>query len=110
MALINSPEKRRLLIGVSIGIILLILTGCIHALAILMVSVLVFGCTHSPPDWVYMIVFFGFPIPLIIASIVVPYLYIKKQKLIRMIVTLVAGIYLSCLIFLVWFLLLTRYC
>jgi len=106
----NTTERKRIVTGVLIGIIMLILAAGIYSMAILMVSVLVFGCTKSPPDWVYLIVFLGFPIPLIISTIAVPYLYIKRQRVIWMIFTPLVSLSLSCLLFLIWFLILTQYC
>ncbi|MBK8551991.1 MAG: hypothetical protein IPL53_13370 [Ignavibacteria bacterium] len=106
----NSSERKRIIKGILIGIVIFLLSAGVFSMAILMVSVMVMGCTKSPPDWVYMIVFFGFPIPLIITSIVVPYLYIKRQRVIWMFFTPIAGLFLSCLTFLIWFLILTQYC
>lgn len=106
----NSENRKRIITAVLIGIILLIIAAGIYSMAILMVSVMVMGCMKSPPDWVYLIVFIGLPLPLIIATVLVPYLYIKKQRVIWMIFTPVAGISLSGLIFLIWFLILTQYC
>ncbi|HQY20980.1 MAG TPA: hypothetical protein PK294_10830 [Ignavibacteria bacterium] len=106
----HSPDKKHIAKGILIGFIILILAAVAAGSAFLMVSVIVMGCVKSPPEWVYMLVLFGFPIPLIMTSIVVPYLYIKKQKVIWMVLTPVAGIILSCMIFFVWFLILTRYC
>ena len=105
-----SNNRKRLLTGVLIGITLLILAAGASSLAFFMVSILVFGCTKSPPEWVYMLVFIGFPVPLIFASIVVPYLYIKSQRTIWIILALMSGIFISCLLFLIWFLILTQYC
>ncbi|MBK6774189.1 MAG: hypothetical protein IPG78_19010 [Ignavibacteria bacterium] len=107
---VTSNTGNRLLKGVLIGIILFILAAGASSLAFFMVSILVFGCTKSPPDWVYLLVFLGFPIPLIFASIIVPYLYIKSQRTIWIILTLMSGIFISCLLFLIWFLILTQYC
>jgi hypothetical protein len=106
----NSEDRKRIFTGVLIGIILLILAAGIYSMAILMVSVMVMGCTKSPPEWVYLIVFIGLPLPLIISTILVPYLYIKKQRVIWMIFTPLAGLSLSGLIFLIWFIILTQYC
>ncbi|MEO8447408.1 MAG: hypothetical protein ABI528_07930 [bacterium] len=89
---------------------MLIISAGLYATAMLMVSVFVFGCRKSPPDWVFMIAFIGYPVPLIIASAVMPYLYIKKQKIIWTIITAVLAIFLSCIIFLIFFLVLTQYC
>ncbi|MEP7146230.1 MAG: hypothetical protein ABI792_04385 [bacterium] len=110
MESITSSDRKRFLTGIFIGIGILILAALVTALAFLMVSVIVFGCTKSPPEWIYMFVFAGFPIPLIIISIVVPYLYIKRQRLLWMIFAPIAGLFLSCLIFFIWFLILTQYC
>jgi len=106
----NFTDKKRIPIGISIGVIMLSLTAAATAVAIFMVSVMVFGCQKSPPEWVFMFVFIGFPIPLIISSIVTPYLYIKKQRAFWIILSLVGGVFLSCVIFFVWFLILTQYC
>lgn len=106
----NTTQRKRIVTGVLIGIIMLILAAGIYSMAILMVSVLVFGCTKSPPDWVFMIVFLGFPVPLIISTISVPYLYIKRQRVIWIIFTPLVSLSLSCLLFLIWFLILTQYC
>lgn len=106
----TSNDRKRLLTGVLIGIILFTLAAGVSMLAFFMVSILVFGCTKSPPDWVYMLVFIGFPVPLVFASIIVPYLYIKRQRTIWIILTLMSGIFISCLLFLIWFLILTQYC
>ncbi len=105
-----TSDKKRVPIGIASGIVLLLLAARITALAFLMVSVMVFGCRKSPPEWVFMFVFIGFPIPLIISSIVTPYLYIKKQRAFWIILSLVGGVFLSCVIFFVWFLILTQYC
>ncbi|MBS1552432.1 MAG: hypothetical protein JST15_10250 [Bacteroidetes bacterium] len=105
-----SNDRKRLFIAVSIGVVLLILSAGISSLAYFMVSILVFGCVKSPPDWVYLIIFIGFPVPLIISSIVVPYLYIKRQRTFWIILTIMSGVFISCMIFLIWFLILTRYC
>lgn len=106
----NLSESKRIPSGILIGIVLLLLTGGATALAVFMVSILVFGCVQSPPDWLYTFMFAGFPLPLIITSVIVPYLYIKKQKTVRIILTIGSGVFLSCMIFLIWFLILTKYC
>jgi len=105
-----SSDRKRITTGVLIGFIMLILAAGIYSLAFLMVSVMVMGCTKSPPDWVFLIVLIGFPIPLIISSIAVPYIYIKRQKVILMIFTPLVCLSLSGLLFLIWFLILTQYC
>lgn len=106
----NFSDKKHITVGIIIGIILLTLTAGIYAMAMLMVSVMVIGCVKSPPEWVYTIVFLGFPIPLIITSIVDSYLYIKRQRVIWIIFTPIIGLFLSCVIFLIWFIILTQYC
>lgn len=106
----NSESRKRILIGILIGIILLIVTGGIYALAIFFVSILVFACMQSPPDWVYMIVFVGFPIPMIISSIVIPYQFFKKKKWAWMILCFFLGLFFSALIYLIWFLIMSQYC
>ncbi|MBK9330926.1 MAG: hypothetical protein IPM96_00645 [Ignavibacteria bacterium] len=103
-------DRSRILTGIITGIVLLFLTAGATSLAVFMVSILVFGCTHSLPEWLYYIVFFGVPLPLIFTSIIVPYLYIKKQKAVWIILSLISGILLSCFIFFIWFLILTQYC
>ncbi|MEO6695701.1 MAG: hypothetical protein ABIY50_01345 [Ignavibacteria bacterium] len=105
-----SSDKNRIGFGIAIGIIMLFLAAGVTSLAILMVSVFIFGCTKSPPEWIYTFIFIGFPIPLVIASIVEPYLYIKRQRMFWQVLTPVFALFLSCLIFLIWFLILTRYC
>jgi len=110
MELRNSSDKKRVVIGIAMGAVFLLLAAGTTALAFLMVSVMVFGCRESPPEWVFMFVFIGFPIPLIISSIVTSYLYIKKQRTSWIILSLVGGVFMSCGIFFVWFLILTRYC
>ncbi len=105
-----SSDKKRLTTGILIGVGLFILSAGVYAVAILMVSVMVFGCTKSPPEWVYLIVLIGFPIPLIFSSIIVPYLFIKRQRVIWIVLVSVAGIIFSIVIFFVWFLILTQYC
>ncbi len=106
----NSENRKRITTAVLIGIILLILAAGIYSMAILMVSVMVMGCTKSPPEWVYLIVFIGLPIPLIITTILIPYFYIQKKRAIWMIFTPLVGLSLCCMIFLIWFLILTQYC
>jgi hypothetical protein len=103
-------DSKRILTGILLGIFLLALTAGASALSIFMVSLLVFGCVQSPPEWVYSIVFFGFPIPLIFSSIIIPYMFIKRVKVTYIMITGVAGVIMSCMIFFVWFLILTRYC
>jgi hypothetical protein len=102
--------KKRITTGVVSGIILVIISAGLYSIALFMASLLVFGCVKSPPDWVYMILFAGFPVPLLAASVTAPYLYIKKQHFMWIILSFASGIFLSCLIFLIWFLILTRYC
>lgn len=106
----NSDERKRLITGILIGIILLILSAGIYSMAILMVSVMVMGCTKSPPEWVYLIVFAGLPLPLIITSILVPYFYIKRKRTILIVFTPLVGLSLCCILFFIWFLILTQYC
>ena len=110
MTITNNTDTNRKFAGVAIGIVLLLLTAGAYALSMFMVSLLVFGCVTSPPDWVYSIVFIGFPAPLIVSSIIIPYMFIKRMKVAYMMITGVAGIIMSCMIFFVWFLILTRYC
>jgi len=105
-----SSDKKRVPIGITIGVVLLLLAAATTAAAFLMVSVMVMGCRKSPPEWIFMIVFIGFPIPLIISSIVTPYLYIIKQRAFWIVLSLVGGVFLSCVIYFVWFLILTQYC
>lgn len=107
---VKENDTGRIIGGVAIGILLLLLTAGASALSMFMVSILVFGCVKSPPDWVFSIVFIGFPVPLIISSIIIPYLFIKKMKYGYMMITAIAGILMSCLIFIIWFLILTKYC
>lgn len=106
----NSDDRKRIITGVLIGFILLILAAGIYSMAILMVSVMVMGCTKSPPEWVYLIVFAGLPLPLIITSVLVPYFYIKRKRTIVIVFTPLVGLSLSCILFLIWFLILTQYC
>jgi len=106
----ETSEKKRLTVGIIWGVVLILLSGGTYALAIFMASLLLFGCMHSPPEWHYEILFVGFPIPLVFASIIVPLLYIKKQKWPWIVLTIVGGVFLSCLIFFIWFLILTKYC
>ncbi|MBK6507157.1 MAG: hypothetical protein IPG02_16235 [Ignavibacteria bacterium] len=110
MTTTSNTHTNRILAGVAIGILLLLLTAGASALSMFMVSLLVFGCVTSPPDWIYSIVFIGFPLPLIISSIIIPYMFIKKMKVAYIMITGVAGLIMSCMIFFVWFLILTRYC
>lgn len=107
----DSPaDSKRITIGIVIGFLYLIVSAGLYALAIFMVSILVFACVHSIPDWVYMIVFIGFPLPLVFSSIIVPILYIKRKRWQWILLTTVAGIFLSCVVFLVWFITLTQNC
>lgn len=106
----NSANRKRITTAILIGIILLILSAGIYSMAILMVSVMVMGCTKSPPEWVYLIVFIGLPVPLIITTILVPYFYTQKKSAVWMIFTPLVGLSFCCMIFLLWFLILTQYC
>ncbi len=103
-------DSKRVLLGILLGILLLVITSGVSALSVFMVSLLVFGCVSSPPDWLFSVIFFGFPIPLVISSILIPYLYIKRSKASLIVLSAVSGLFSSCMIFFVWFLLLTRYC
>ncbi len=103
-------EKKRLIIGISLGVLLLIIAAGIYAAGIMMASMFVFGCVKSPPDWLYGIFFIGFPIPLVFISIIVPLLYIKRQRWMWIVLSIFSGIFLSGLVFLIWFLILTQYC
>jgi|GEM_PF-2436458 len=102
--------KKRIKTGILIGILLFFLAVGVYAAAMLMVSVMVMGCQKSPPEWVFEIVFIGFPLPLIFSSILTPYLYIKKLHKFWIFLSITLGIFLSCMIFFIWFLILTRYC
>ncbi|MEO8665289.1 MAG: hypothetical protein ABI462_07320 [Ignavibacteria bacterium] len=106
----NLSETKRIWTGIAIGVGLIILSAGACAMGFLMVSVLVFGCTKSPPEWLFMFVFLGLPIPLIATSIVVPYLYIKRQRTIWILFTPVVGVFLSVIIFFTFFIILTQYC
>ena len=106
----NSSEKKRILIGILFGVLLLILSAGFYALAIFMASLMLFGCVKSPPDWLYEILFIGFPIPLIFTSAIAPLLYIKEKKWPWIVLSIASGIFLSCLTFIIWFIILTQYC
>lgn len=106
----SAIDRSRLLTGIITGIVMLLLTAGITSLVIFMVSILVFGCQQIPPDWLYYIVFFGVPLPLILTSVIVPYLYIKRQKPVWIILSAIAGLIISCFVFFIWFLILTQYC
>ena len=103
-------NKKRRLVGVSSGILFFILSAGFYAVAVFMVGTTVLGCPESPPEWLYMIVVIGFPIPLLITTFLVPYLFIKRKKWPLIVLTIVAGIFMSCIIYLIFFIILTQYC
>ncbi len=105
-----AQDKTRRKTGILLGIFLFLLSVGFYGIALFMVSLSVFGCVKSPPDWIYLIVAVGFPIPLIITTIVVPYLYISRQKWPWIVLCIAAGIFLSCVVYLIFFITLTRYC
>ncbi|MEZ4824504.1 MAG: hypothetical protein R2942_19795, partial [Ignavibacteria bacterium] len=92
------------------GILLLIFSAIMSAFAIFSLTFMVFGCVKSPPDWLYLILVLGFPLPLIFGSIIIPYLYIQHKKFLWILLSFVISIFLSILIYIVWFLILTQYC
>lgn len=102
--------RKRQIKGILAGIFLLIVSAGIYSIAVFSVSILVFGCVKSPPDWLYLFFFAGFPLPLIIASFAAPVIYVKNLNKIWIVLTLAGSLFLSCLIFLIWFLILTQYC
>ncbi|MBL8008386.1 MAG: hypothetical protein JNJ56_12715 [Ignavibacteria bacterium] len=102
--------RKRLVKGILAGIFLFVVSAGLYSLAVFSVSILVFGCVKSPPDWLYLIIFAGFPLPLLISSVTAPVIYIKNLNKIWIVLTLAGGLFLSCLIFLIWFLILTQYC
>lgn len=102
--------RKRQVKGILAGVFLFVVSSGLYYLAVLFVSILIFGCVKSLPDWLYLIIFAGFPIPLLIASVTAPVVYIKNLNKIWIVLILAGGLFLSCLIFIVWFLILTQYC
>lgn len=105
-----NPDKKRIFYALIIGTFLIILSAALYAVAVFMVSMLVFACRESLPDWLYATIFAGFPVPLIYVSIVIPYLYYIRKSWTYLMFNAGAGLFMSGLIFLIWFLILTKYC
>ncbi|MBV6478407.1 MAG: hypothetical protein HGGPFJEG_01162 [Ignavibacteria bacterium] len=92
------------------GIFLIAISAAIYSLAVFFMGILVFGCLNSPPDWIYLIVIVGIPIPLLISDLFSVYLLYKQQNYLWIVLTVVSGIFISAVVYLLWFIIMSRYC
>ncbi len=106
----NNNNGKHTAFAAALGLFLLIVSAGLYSLAVFFMGILVFGCQNSLPDWTYMIVVAGVPVPLIVTDVLAVYLFYKRKNFAWVFLTVVAGVCLCTVIYVIWFAVMSQYC
>ena len=106
----DSESKANLINSILFCFLLIAISAGVYSLALFFMGILVFGCLNIPPDWIYLIIIIGIPIPLLISDIIAVYFFYNKKSVLLILLSIFGGILLTALIFLIWFFVMANYC